>query len=134
MDPTCVCNFFTFFEIILYKSNCTIFIFSWCVTHTKIRSKLVFIVTAGSQKVTLWGPQRTPLGILRVKTEIIWQTTIYLFKNQISQAKMVLFIRGSLISELQTWVHYQPNTTKYLPLWFSKSIPIDIILMSHNPS
>jgi len=22
---------------------------------------------AGSQKITLWGPQRTPLGILRVK-------------------------------------------------------------------
>jgi len=29
-------------------------------------SKLVDIVTAGSQKITLWGPQRTPLGILRV--------------------------------------------------------------------
>jgi len=37
------------------------------VTHTKIRSKLVDIVTAGSQKITLWGPQRSPLGILRVK-------------------------------------------------------------------
>jgi len=37
------------------------------VTHTKISSKLVDIVTAGSQKITLWGPQRTPLGILRVK-------------------------------------------------------------------
>ena len=24
------------------------------------------MVTAGSQKITLWGPQRTPLGILRV--------------------------------------------------------------------
>ena len=59
--------FFTFFERILYKSNCIIFIFSWCGTHTKIRSKLVVIVTAGSQKITLWGPQRTPLGILRVK-------------------------------------------------------------------
>jgi len=35
------------------------------VTHTKIRSKLVVIVTAGSQKITLWGHQRTPLGILR---------------------------------------------------------------------
>ena len=67
MDPTCVFNFFTFFERILYKSNCIIVIFSWCATHTKIRSKLVVIVTAGSQKITLWGPQRTPLGILRVK-------------------------------------------------------------------
>ena len=66
MDPTCVFNFFTFFERILYKSNYIIFIFSWCATHTKIRSKLVFIVTAGSQKITPWGPQRTPLGILRV--------------------------------------------------------------------
>ena len=58
--------FFTFFERILYKSNCIIFIFSWYATHTKIKSKLVVIVTAGSQKITLWGPQRTPLGILRV--------------------------------------------------------------------
>ena len=58
--------FFTFFERILYKSNCLIFIFSWCGTHTKIRSKLVVIVMAGSQKITLWGPQGTPLGILRV--------------------------------------------------------------------
>ena len=67
MDPTYVFNFFTFFERILYKSNCIIFIFCWCATHTKIRSKLVVIVKAGSQKITLWGPQRTPLDILRVK-------------------------------------------------------------------
>ena len=67
MGPTSVFNFFTFLERILYKSNCIIFIFSWCGTHTKIGSKLVVIVTAGSQKITLWGPQRTPLGILRVK-------------------------------------------------------------------
>ena len=67
MDPRCVFNFFTFFERIFYKSNCIILIFSWCATHTKIRSKSVVIVTAGSQKITLWGPQRTPLGILRVK-------------------------------------------------------------------
>ena len=32
----------------------------------KNQDKLVDIVTAGSQKITLWGPQRTPLGILRV--------------------------------------------------------------------
>ena len=68
MDPTCVFNFFTFFERILYKSNSIIFIFSWCATHTKIRSKLAVIVTAGSQKITLWSPQRTPLVIcIRVK-------------------------------------------------------------------
>ena len=66
MDPTCAFNFFTFFERILHKSNCIIFTLSWCATHTKIRSKLVVIVTARSQKITLWGPQRTPLGILRV--------------------------------------------------------------------
>jgi len=35
-------------------------------------SKLFDIVTAGSQKITLWGPQRTPLGILRVN----WSKTI----------------------------------------------------------
>ena len=66
MDPTCVFNFFTFFERIVYKSNRIIFIFSWCATHTKMRSKLVVVVKAGSQKITLWGPQRTPLGILRI--------------------------------------------------------------------
>jgi hypothetical protein len=48
-----------------------IFILSWCRTHTKIRSTLVFIVTTGSQKITLWGPGGTPLGILRVKVFIV---------------------------------------------------------------
>ena len=67
MDPTCVFNFFYVFWKNTYKSNCIIFIFSWFGTHTKIRSKLVVIVTVGSQKITLWGPQRNPLGILRVK-------------------------------------------------------------------
>ena len=66
-DPKFVFNFLRFFERTLYKSNYIIFILSWCGTHTKIRSKLVDIVTAGSQKITLWGPQRTHLGILRVK-------------------------------------------------------------------
>ena len=66
-DPKCVFNFLRFFERTLYKSNYIIFILSWCGTHKKIRSKLVDIVTAGSQKITLCGPQRTPLGILRVK-------------------------------------------------------------------
>ena len=67
-DPKCVFNFLRFFERTLYKSNYIIFILSWCGTHTKIRSKLVDIVTAGSQKITVWGPQRTPLGILKIKT------------------------------------------------------------------
>ena len=70
-EPKCVFNFLRFFERTLYKSNYIIFILSWCVTHTKIRSKLVDIVTAGSQEITLWGPQRTPLGTLRVKTRLI---------------------------------------------------------------
>ena len=65
-DPKCVFNFLGSFERTLCKSNYIIFILSWCGTHTKIRSKLVDIVTAGSQKITLWGPRRTPLGILRV--------------------------------------------------------------------
>jgi len=67
-DLKCVFNFLRFFERTLYKSNYIIFILTWCGTHTKIRIKLVDIVTAGSQKITLWGPQRTPLGILRLKT------------------------------------------------------------------
>ena len=66
-DPKCVFNFLRFFERTLYKSNYIIFILSLCGTRTKIRSKLVDIVMAGSQKITLWGPQRTPLGILRVR-------------------------------------------------------------------
>ena len=69
-DPKCVFNFLCFFERTLYKSNYIIFILSWCGTHTKIRSTLVDIVTAESQKITLWGSQRTPLGILRVKHEV----------------------------------------------------------------
>jgi len=106
MDPTCVLNFFTFFERILYKSNWIIFIFSWCGTHTKIRSKLVVIVTARSQKITLWGPQRTPLGILRVKTryavastaapskrsfENIWQTATITTKHNTTQNSYTFF-------------------------------------------
>jgi len=40
-------------------------------------SKLVDIVTAGSQKITLWGHQRTPLRILRVKpTAEIWRNLV----------------------------------------------------------
>jgi len=71
-DSKCVFKFLRFFERTLYKSNYIIFILGWCGTHTKIRSKLVDIVTAGSQKITLWGPQRTPFpGILRVKRQHI---------------------------------------------------------------
>ena len=74
-DPKCVFNFLRFFERTLYKSNYIIFISSWCWTHTKIRSKLVDIVTARSQKITLWLPQRTPLGILRVNLGTRWSSS-----------------------------------------------------------
>ena len=92
MDSTCVFNFFTFFERILYKSNCIIFIFSLRATHTKIWSKLVVIVTAGSQKITPWGPQRTPLGILRVNpihclhtvANVDWKDSLSAAKNTIT--------------------------------------------------
>jgi len=66
-DPNCVFNFLRFFERTLYKSYYITFILSWCGAHTKIRSKLVDIVTAGSQKITLWGPQRTPPCYVKVK-------------------------------------------------------------------
>ena len=52
--------FFTFFERILYTSNRIIFIFSWCRAHTKIRSKLAVIVTAGSQKNHPLGSSEDP--------------------------------------------------------------------------
>jgi len=71
-DPKWVFNFLSFFERTLYKSNYIIFILSWCGAHTKIRSKLDDIVTAGSQKITLWGPQRTPLGVLKVNRRSPW--------------------------------------------------------------
>jgi hypothetical protein len=68
-DPMWVFNFLRFFEEVLYKSNYIIFILSWCRTRTKIRSTSVVRVTTGSQKITVWGPGGTPLGILRVKNE-----------------------------------------------------------------
>ena len=96
MDPTCVFNFFTFFERILYKSNCIIFIFSWCGTHTKIRSKLFVIVTAGSQKNSLWGPQRTPLGILRVNfgTRWWWGGQLHVMDSPGNVPSITHWIRG----------------------------------------
>ena len=33
---------------------------------------------AGSQKITLWGPQRTPLGILRVKCLPAYKINVFL--------------------------------------------------------
>ena len=93
-----VFNFFTFFERILYKSNYIIFIFSWCGTHTKIRSKLVVIVTAGSQKITLWGPQRTPLGILRVKDRFhLWATVLCVYYVQDVLSSFALYVKYRFI-------------------------------------
>jgi hypothetical protein len=41
---------------------------SWCRTHTKISSTSVVMVTTGSQNITVWGPDGTPLGVLRDNT------------------------------------------------------------------
>jgi len=38
--------------------------------NTYKNQESVVIVTSGSQKVTLWGPHRTPLGILKVKMDL----------------------------------------------------------------
>ena len=98
LDPKCVFNFLCFFfERTLYKSNYLIFILSWCWTHTQIRSKLVDIVTAGSQKITLWGPQRIPLGILRVNT------FLFNFKN------LCLCVRRLYLAAARTPQQVQPN-------------------------
>jgi hypothetical protein len=59
-------NFLRFFEETLYKSNYIICILSCCRTHTKFSSTSVVMVTAGSQKITVWGPGGNPLGMLRV--------------------------------------------------------------------
>ena len=129
MDPTCVFNSFTFFERILYKSNCIIFIFSWCATHTKIRSKLVVIVMAWSQKITLWGPQRTPLGILRVncvlRTMCVrarWSRYGRLVINPqpLSWAVLCLWFTFS-ISSRETFFLFPSLLSKQLMPWFSHS-------------
>ena len=130
MDPTCVFNFFfTFFEIILYKSNCIIFIFSWCGTHTKIRSKLVIIVTAGSQKITLWGPQRTPLGILRVKQPTFTRSRKYSHPvNQICGFKCSAFHIEFTENDMVLW--------KWLiwGLWFTVPDITPLVLHTHTIS
>ena len=109
-DPKCFFfNFLRFFERTLYKSNYRIFILSWCGTHTKIRSKLVDIITAGSQKITLWGPQRTSLGILRVNP---LKTGRNYFSTQSSQTseRALLFLgvsqtsRGWPSGESNVWM------------------------------
>ena len=44
--------------------------------HGRKNIKLVDTVTAGSQKITLWGPQSTHLGILRVNLSCFVNFTI----------------------------------------------------------
>ena len=92
-DPKCVFNFLRFFEIKLYKSNYTIFISSWCGTHTKIRSKLVDIVTAGSQKITLWAPRRSSLGILRVNVKYQFRK----YKTRFDEMTDYVYINNRLV-------------------------------------
>ena len=139
MDPTCVFNFFTFFETIICKSNCIIFIFSWCATHTKMRSKLVVIVTAGSQKITLWGPQRIPLGILRVKRQngkwlnymtivhIKWRAILYqsqfqeLFPVPIRNIKASLY--GQLFTRLDLHTH-AGDIEEFKIVWFRRDVDL----------
>ena len=82
-DPKGVFNFLRFFERTLYKSNYIIFILSCCRTHTKIRSKLVDIVTAGSQKITLWGPQRTPPCYIKGLTWRFCEIFSNIFSNEL---------------------------------------------------
>jgi hypothetical protein len=55
-DPRWVFNFLRFFEEKLYKANHTLFTLSCCRTHTEISSTSVVMVTAGAQKITVWGP------------------------------------------------------------------------------
>ena len=44
---------------------------------------------AGSQKITLWGPQRTPLGILRDK----WATTSsFTLLTVLIQARQAMYV------------------------------------------
>ena len=101
-DPKCVFNFLRSYERTLYKSNYIIFILRWCGTHTKIRSKLVDIVTAGSQKITLWGPQRTTLGILRVNTRICSFRTVWRHVNLVSCRSVGNFTTASTFLLLLT--------------------------------
>jgi len=106
-DPKWVFNFLLFFERILYKSNYIIFILSWCGTHTKIRSKLVDIVTAGSQKITLWGPQRTPFGILRVKHRDNWPVPLH-YPILIQMSGDIYPLSGGIYP--MNWVPLKPCT------------------------
>ena len=68
----------------------------------KIRSKLVDIVTAGSQKITLWGPQRTPLGILRVKyVKLLTPNNTITFNNPFSTSQGTHSVRVTM--NLRFW-------------------------------
>ena len=66
--------------------------------HGQKNIKLVDIVTAGSQKITLWGPQRTPLGILRVNHHqfIRQYTELYSYDRYIIQYSRSMFVKYSI--------------------------------------
>ena len=119
-DLKCVFNFLCFFERKLYKSNYIIFILSWCGTHTKIMSKLVDIVTAGSQKITLWGPQRNLLGILRVNDFKIAKNTVWkYFYFQGERFPKEHCFPWSLQASLSRNVTNRVNTKTYSGSWWS---------------
>ena len=127
-DPKCVFNFLRFFERTLYKSNYIIFIWSWCGTHTKIRSKLVDTVTAGSQKITLWGSQRTPLGILRVKNQSFLRCFIY----GLSPYRAVNTLHFGLKTNLFMTFYIRTQSVprfKHSPLWFKNQSFYDVLYM-----
>ena len=127
--PTRVFNFFTFFERILYKSNCIIFIFSWCATHTKIRSTLVVLVTAGSQKITLWGPQRTHLGILRVKRILLLAGTHKRKPSLYENIKKSATVAWEAKNVIVPWMHI---FLKHFFLYIMQTVRIRIINTSVN--
>jgi len=114
---------FFFFERTLYKSNYIIFILSWYGTHTEIRSKLVDIVTAGSQKITLWGPQRTPLGIFRVK----WSRTLAVEINIGTQFKSFVL---RFLYWLMCLAWLANNLMEYITLCLDSST--SLVLSTHN--
>ena len=140
-DPKCVFNFLRFFERTLYKSNYRIFISSWCGTHTKIRSKLVDIVTAGSQKITLWGPQRTPLGILRVKQH--WRIGRGMFSVSWGLHLHIIYIKPNFelltptLPKLLKWSRLLMTLTHYIltafldPIMFMSCSHISLCPLRH---
>ena len=85
---------------------------------------------AGSQKITLWGPQRTPLGILRVKfkTSFHLKYATCLIKNETKK----FTVKHGKLSKMyyNLWTMKQPLKTcnKDLQLlWASGTTPYKIL-------